>query len=366
MTTVQEVIENDPFVANRQKHLAGAKFAVGYKQEPQCPPAVPGDDVYKFSWNFADKTRYDPHTAFNVREHRLKVCEYRTSDPANAANVHGYGDLSKELPVPARYKDWYTQDRHSPREGCKEIDVFHHFIRDKSNSSPFHQIFPWKGVCPSWAETIIPNLNEGCEEIIIKSTPAALCAQRVSEVVSCCMGRKTGSHCRQDQIPKSTFCNQFMNEYCKQFRANPSAAPLECACLMMTDESEAIKRDNPGFVQVPACHSVRCVTNPVDTYKDDTVEQQMRSCPPVTICTVNTGDIQFQKAMQNTVKISQNCGGTRTDTKEVEPEALTKASKPGTSKKPKKDDESNAGFIVFIIIAVIMVVALGVFAIAVV
>ena len=300
-TSEDEMVNKDPFNTNQKPYLVAIKPAVAHKSDPQCLAPLNSDvTAIKHDFDFAKGTQFVGAAGIRAaRQHQAKLCEYRSANPQMAL-MDVTNSARKLGNVTADEAKWLTSSQ-STTEGCNVKEtVFLNSTPLKSVSGAvlddaYHQIFAFKDSCPAFANSRlnVPDLNTNC-----RGSTVAVCGQKIKDVVDCCMGRKSGSNCRKDQAPQSTFCDQFMSEYC---RTNPTKP--ECSCMITPPRDPIFDKYK---IQVPlsaVCMYEPCVSKPNTTYRTKSIANT--KCPDLQICAVNTGDIKFlQGALGNKVNIS--------------------------------------------------------------
>lgn len=308
MTTETDAISMDPFNSGTAPYLSGIKLAAGYNTEPVCPKPLGTDTVKSWPWLLSAGTQFKG--AFGIRaarDQRVKMCEYRSTDPnaAISAVLPSMGPADYQV-CNQQYSKWYSTDNTNSTIGCKVDDAAYVIgARYPSIKDPrllLNQVFPWADKCPTWSkDTGIKNLNTDCKGATVKT-----CSQSIGDIVDCCMGRKSGPNCRSDQKPQSTSCDRFMREFCSK---NPEAS--ECKCLITPAYSDSEKKIFQKFagIIIPKtyCNYPPCVQNINDAYQTDTMLKD-RPCPANNICSLDIDSISFIKgAIGNKVDIKQDC-----------------------------------------------------------
>jgi hypothetical protein len=376
----RDAIRVDPYVSGTtNKWLSGIRVAANFEAEPVCP-SFSGHSVKIFPRGL------DEDTSCGIgRKQRVKICEYRSSDPKNALaqisssdasrSGNGIHDVSENIKVGCGdknlrvytlpisqslkygkfsvdgYYEMYPDVKnagvgaidHYVYSGYKEgrlakletgeigtfyaagyyemypdvkkagVDALEHYRSDgykegrkfcimssseqKNMNNAYHIIFP-SAACPTWAPAVVSPLKEG-----IASRGKSwyqLCGQTVSDVLDCCMNRKSGGYCNAEQHSQSATCDNFMSEYCKHNRDAP-----ECACMVQkSDKPDPRFKDFNVSESSPMCSDPQCFRNPTTTYRTRSIQAQQ--CPPINLCEFKTGDIKFmENSYANTINV--NC-----------------------------------------------------------
>lgn len=301
----QDLINSDPFSTGSPfKYLTGAKLKQGWQANIPCSAIKPfGDDAYvdQNDIRFTDGVYYDSGSIFdsghvNYRGESFKLCTFRSADPTRAI-VRAGGTNSVPSNKYLLQNAWYTNDNPNTIVGsCTHGSGYAGIYASPGASAPlgtdyFHQLFVSQNSCPAWApKQDTGNLNGNCDG----GTPSFLCGQKASDVLACCMGKK--STCRSDQKPQSRFCDAFMTEYCSKHKDAP-----QCKCMNVPDGAELTARVNiPPVCWYKGCENVNA------TYRTSAMTNV--KCPPVNVCNIKNQIGEVAAAgLLNTIQLQTNC-----------------------------------------------------------
>jgi hypothetical protein len=217
--TFTAIAEDDPYNRNSAKRLlSGVKVAFG----GSCPAAYKDDIVVQSSLdlNAGGGTRGSPTT----------LCSYYTDKPERRISLADHTNGSFKLSftnAPADEKAWVTSvgnlngGCNAPNGATTKQVHFAPLKWDSAKSGPIHSVFAAVNECPAFAQPLSPtiNVNEGCGGPAYK-----VCKQTDKSVLDCCLG--FAANCRADQKPQSTFCDNYMSEFCRREPTSP-----HCTCI---------------------------------------------------------------------------------------------------------------------------------------
>ena len=398
-TPDNEILANDPYTTgDTNKFLTAIKIALGYKTLGACPPGpVGGDTVKSFSQNFITGTKFKKAGSwYSPRNQTARLCLYYAGEPKRQMSYlgHAYPKFTVDAKDPEKVFGGFSL---STSEGCNNSSTLSNFLytaplyldgRDNAAKTPYHSVFVRQDACPTWAKLLGGDLNANC-----KGPYMFTCAQESKRVVDCCMGEASGVACRSDQMPRSGFCDSYMQTYCKTHKDEP-----KCACLSPVPDEVAKKF---GISTGVECWYGPCADHISDTdasKRSYMTKAQMdrsgagKSCPPNQIvdCTsignitnvsgkFNFVDANNQKcgiynappppgsgpaeppASQTQVRVTNDAGSTTRDTPgEIEKAPVGKAAPPkpatpaGSDKTMKILMLLGAGFVLLVIVVAIV------------
>jgi hypothetical protein len=294
------LIQSDPFSKNLTKRLlAGVKISTN----KSCAPAIQGDTAVLNPTDITPGAR---------RDESMQICSYYTNDPERQVTgvEHDFGSMKFNFKkAPASEQAWINDvgEFHGTCAGDYNNYKYLYFNQKKydgNKGEPVHSVFVWDNGCPKFAEPMNPshNLNAHCNG---SPRDFRLCKQTTKSALDCCLGLST--NCRSDQVPQSTFCDNYVSAYCQ---ANPTSP--HCTCI----GSIPPEANKYNITAGPECWYAPCV----DNIKGTDPEQRSyvtniqlkkissKGCPAINIVDCSqVGNTVFVKGMNFVDANNQNC-----------------------------------------------------------